>query len=45
MLNRRMRGGGGIVPMQQGMYGTGRKTAASSHMTKHVDYTYCIVSL
>lgn len=39
MLNRRMRGRGGIGPMQQGMYGAGRKTgssAASSQRPKHV---------
>lgn len=40
MLNRRMRGGGGIGPMQPGMYGAGRKTeslAASSHRRQRVD--------
>lgn len=31
MLHRRMRGAGGIGPMQAGMYGAGKKHGPSAH--------------
>lgn len=31
MLHRRMRGAGGIGPMQPGMYGAGKKPGSSAH--------------
>lgn len=42
MLHRRMKGAGGIGPMQSGMYGAGKKHGSSAHRDTH-PYALCSI--
>lgn len=42
MLHRRMKGAGGIGPMQSGMYGAGKKHGSSAHRDTH-HYALCSI--